>query len=161
MSRSARERTKETAVVADSCMTLRMLPVSVMLPLPGILRRFDEEDLAAGRRPREAGGDARLDRAARRISGRYLCGAEHLLDELGRDLLAHVLALGERTATSRQTAAISRSRLRTPASLRVVVDERRRCRRSANSSRSSVRPCSESCLGTRNSRAMPSFSLRV
>ena len=88
-----------------------------MLPLPGILRRLDEEDLAARRRPREPRRDARVELVRSASSGVYLCGPRTFSTSSGVTTSLHVLALGEPHGDVRGTPrAISRSRPRTPAS---------------------------------------------
>ena len=79
-------------------------------------RRFDEQDVAADRRPRETGRDARTRRLASRLRPRTCADRGWPRDHRDRSSRAAYLPSAMRTATLRNTLPISRSRLRTPAS---------------------------------------------
>ena len=107
--RSARERTNDTAVVADSCITLRMLPVNVVFPLPGIFEASMKRIWPpAGVHARPVATPGSPLRSA--IFGSVLVRAEHLLDELGDHRLVHVFAFGEAHRDVRGTSRRSRAR---------------------------------------------------
>ena len=63
----ARALTSVSAACALSFITSPSWPVRISLPLPGHARRLDEQDVAADRRPGEAGGDARARWCASRL----------------------------------------------------------------------------------------------
>ena len=73
---AARFLTMLSAACALSRMTSPSWPVRISLPLPGRARRLDEQDVAADRRPGEAGGDAG-DAGAHRHLALELGGPEH------------------------------------------------------------------------------------
>ena len=85
-------------------------------PLPGMPGRLDEEDLAAGRGPGQAGGDARDARAVGHLA--EVPRRAEQLGDLRRADRSPTCACPSACfrATLRQIAAISRSRFRRPAS---------------------------------------------
>jgi hypothetical protein len=106
--------TSDSAACALSFITSPSWPVSVSLPLPASAR-LDEQDVAADRRPREAG------RHARDVGAHRDLGLELLRAQDRRELVAPICSRAPfssamRSATWRNTLPISRSRLRTPAS---------------------------------------------
>ena len=85
-------------------------------PLAGHAGRLDEEDLAAGRGPGQAGGDAGRCRSGRRPRGRSGAGRATRPPAPGSIVVALRSPSACLRATLRQIAAISRSRFRRPAS---------------------------------------------
>ena len=87
-------------------------------PLARHARRLDEQDVAAGRRPGEAGGHAGLVACAPRPREKKRRRPEELATRSSRHRRrGSRLPLGDAArATLRQTRPISRSRLRRPAS---------------------------------------------
>ena len=87
------------------------------LPLAVHLGRLDEQDVAAHRRPREPGRHARLRRPLRDLRD-VLRGPQQIGDAFVRDPLSRAAPCPPPPARPRRgmTLAISRSRLRTPAS---------------------------------------------
>ena len=120
------------------------------LALARVGGRLDEEDVAADGRPGEPGRDARVGGALARV-GREAARPEPRRAACSASI-ATVSALPSATsrAALRQRSAISRSRLRTPAS-RVYSRITTRSASSPISSCSSSRPCASSCFGTRYS----------
>ena len=70
---------------ADSFITSPSWPVSVQRPAARHARRLDEQHVAAGRRPRQADGDARILRALLHLLVEEARRAEHLDDHVRRD----------------------------------------------------------------------------
>ena len=129
-------RTNDSAACADSFITSPSWPVSISLPLPGILRRLDEEDVAADRRPREARSPRPARRCAPRPRRRTSSGPRNSSMLAVRDDARARCAWPSATltATARQTSSRSRARgygrrpracsCRSTSSDRVVGDRR-------------------------------------
>ena len=106
-------RTKDSAACADSFMTSPSWPVSDELALARHRRGLDEEDVAADRRPGQAGGHAGLARPAPRL-GREAALAEQLARTRGL-VDRHALgpgAVAPRPPAARPCGTRSRSRAR-------------------------------------------------
>ena len=155
---SARERTAERAICADSFITSPSCPVSTSLSPPPIGRRLHEEDVAARGVDRKTGRDAGHRCALRRL-------AEELL---ASERLTYGRARRSRRAARRSSEAIlvavlrrmapsSRSSWRTPAS-RVYSDTTVSSASSAIETSSSRSPARSRCRGHRYPRAMADFS---
>ena len=102
----------------DSCITSPSWPVIISLPLPGDRRRLDEQHVAADRRPRQAGRDARLRRAPPRLGEARALAEQlaHLARRRSTTLPFRPCPRRSARATLRQIVPISRSSSRTPAS---------------------------------------------
>ena len=111
--RCGRERQRR---LRDSFITSPSWPVRMSLPLPGTLRRLDEEDVAAHRRPREAGRHARHGGALGHLVLEALRAEDARAGPRASIAIFSARPSATCIATWRSTAPISRSRLRTPAS---------------------------------------------
>ena len=115
---------------------LAELPGDRQLALARVRGRLDEEHVAAGRRVREPGRDARLPRCACAPRRRSAAAPSHSRSRLSSTRVFCVLPFATCVAALRQTSASRRSRLRTPASrvysrmiVRSIVSESVSCER--------------------------------
>ena len=110
------ERTHESAACADSCITSPSWPVIVSAPLPGYavasMKRTSPPTAVYASPVATPGSDVRL-----RTSPEKRRGAEPVAQQLVVDLdLRRACPVATCVAALRQTSAMRRSRLRTPAS---------------------------------------------
>ena len=158
-SRAAFERIHEYGGLRALLHHVAHLTGEANVALARVDARLDEHDVAADRRPREAGDDTDLGLALGDVAD-VARRPEELLELVFLVVATSVAPSATFTATPRQTAAIALEV--TDAGLaRVAVDDLlERCRRRSRAARC-VMPCSPSCFGRRWFFAIASFSTAV